>query len=214
MALTLATLRNRLQWAYDVAGSAVLSDDEWNQIANDAYRALWARVVGICKDWRVSSDGPFTLTTGQTRALPATYRETFAVLADPGQPQQRALPKLGYRLSMEGWQKSYRLQGSLLYIEPVGRASGTYTHLYIPDVVPLADDADLVDSELEKFEAWLVYYGADFALTREESERLYAGEFALADADVVRWASNQRSAEPDVVDDVRRRAWYGRSNAP
>ena len=47
MSTSLLQLRTKSQYLYDVSGSDVLSDDEWRELVNDGYRALWDAVVDI-----------------------------------------------------------------------------------------------------------------------------------------------------------------------
>ena len=209
MATSLSTLRTRVQVLYDVAGSGVLSDDEWNQLVMDSYRKLWRTVVRINKDFRISVD-TFTLTAGtQTRALPATYRETRLVRSDPGTENARILNRVTPRVGQSTWEKEYRLEGANLIIEPIGRCAGNYEHRYVPNVTALVDDADEVDAELDQFAEFIVYDAANMALAREESERLFEVDFQRAEKDVIAWASSQRSADPDTVEDVRRPNRWG-----
>lgn len=204
MATSLATLRTRSQVLYDVAGSTVLDSDEWDQLINDSYRKLWRTVTRINKNFRVSTD-TFTLTAGtQTRALPATYRETLLVRLNPGTDQQEILHRLTPRVAQSNWSRSYELRGSNLLIQPLQRCAGNYDHLYVPNVTALSADADELDAELDQFAEYLVYDTANVALAREESERVYEIDFQRAEKDVIAWASAQRSAEPDTVEDVRR----------
>ncbi len=287
MPTTSADLTTRAKTLYDVAGSNVLSNPEWIDIINDSYRKLWRTVVKINKSFRINVDS-FTLTTTQTRALPTDYRETLAVRVNPGTDQEEILERLTIRRSRYGFARSFRLQNTSVYIEPLSRCAGTYDHLYIPNVTPLAaarsitmdpgDDtsdgaghlhfdidvsftnADIgrvltisaaassiydgnytitavtgpgdvtvtpspgiglfaalttvtvgsvIDAELDQFAAYLVYDAANVALAREESDRLYEIDFQREEQAVIAWASSQRSAEPDVVDDVRGRSWRG-----
>jgi hypothetical protein len=286
---TSADLTTRAKVLYDVAGSAVLSNPEWVELLNDSYRKLWRTVTRINKTFRINVD-TFTLTTSQTRALPSDYRETFAVRLNPGTDQVVVLQRLTIRRASYAFDRSFRLQGANLYIEPIQRCAGTYDHLYIPNVTPLAAARDIdmdpgddtsdgagllhfdqdnsftvadigrtltlanttdpidsidytitsvvssqevivspappvnvfaptttatvcsvIDAELDQFAAFLVYDAANVALAREESDRLYEIDFQREEAAVIAWASSQRSAEPDVVEDVRGRAsWWAR----
>lgn len=292
MATSSSELVTRCQVLFDVAGSAVLDNDEWTELLNDSYRKLWRTVVRINKSFRVNTDGPFTLTTTQTRALPSDYRETLAVRLNPGTDQVVILDRMTIRRASYGFERTFRLQNVSLYIEPLARCAGTYDHLYIPNVTPLVtprsltmdfgDDtsdglgnlhfdsasslftvADIgktiaftntvnsinsidytitnvttannitvtpappadpnffgasttatllsnIDAELEQFAAFLVYDAANVALAREESDRLYELDFQREEQAVIAWASSQRSSEPDVVEDVRRRSYWGR----
>lgn len=290
MATSSSDLVTRCQVLYDVAGSAVLSNSEWIALINDSYRKLWRTVVRINKSFRVNTDGPFTLTTTQTRALPTDYRETFAVRLNPGQADMVVLDRMTLRRASYQFERTFRLQNASLYIEPLSRCAGTYDHLYIPNVTPLVEprsitmdpgddtsdgaghlhfDADtsftvadigsvlalantvdpidainytitdvtgvgditvtpappatvglfgasttatvtsVMDAELEQFAAFIPYDAANVALAREETDRLYEVDFQREEQAVKEWASSQRSSEPEVVEDVRRRTWWG-----
>jgi hypothetical protein len=295
MPTALSTIRTRAQVLYDVAGSQVLSADEWDVLANDAYRKLWRTVTRINKNFRVAveaftlvggtnyqrefavtsldtvgsgtlslQNGAFTtadigrlvsprydapntafnvdytitnvlsptfvqvtpdptglgsfisppsgtvvVSAGQIRKLPADYRETRLVRKDPGLETQTILNRYTERVATRSWEPSYRLQDDDLYIEPIGRCAGNYDHLYIPTCPVLASDADTLDAELDQFVEYLVYDMANVALAREETDRLYELDFQRAEKDVIAWASSQRSADPDRVEDVRRRSTWG-----
>lgn len=203
MATALSTLRTRGQVLYDVAGTLVLTPDEWTFLINDSYRKLWRTVVRINKFFRVNIDGPFTLTTTQTRALPADYRETVMVRENPGTDKQNILQRTTPRIASQSWEKSFRLQGTNIYIEPLQRCAGTYDHLYIPQLTELVDETDTLDPELDQFSAFITYDAANIALAREESQQVYTDEFIKEEQAVISWASSQRSSEPDLVEDVR-----------
>jgi hypothetical protein len=211
---SLAEIRDRAQLLYDISGSEVLSAPQWDVLCNSGYRALWAEVVSRHKNFRINVD-PFTLTTTQTRALPADYRETFLVRLNPGTENQVILSRFTPRIAASLYERSYRLQGTNLVIEPLQRCAGTFDHLYIPTCPVLTLDADELDAELDQFVDYVVYKTTILALTREESEIAQWGAL-LGDelARVIRWASNQRSAEPDVVDDVRRSNTWNRGSLP
>lgn len=215
MATTLATLRQRFQTLYDVSGSAVLTatdGGEVDQLINDGYRALWAEVTAVNKDFRVSVQN-FTIATGQTQALPADFREVRSVRRDPGTTQQVYLNKYGPRSAQQTDERTYRLSGSNLYIEPLLRAPGNYALDYIPALVVLATGASTLDAELEPFTDFIVYHAVIAALGREESDvsaflvlmnGTPDGKDPGARGRVQRWASDQRSADPATVEDVRR----------
>lgn len=293
MPTPLSELRTRVQVLYDVAGSGVLSSDEFDQLVNDAYRKLWRTVTRVNKDFRVSVDtfslvagtahqrsftideadnppgaswafanaaftsadvgriisprfgspntafnidytitgvlsptlvnvtptpaGGFTnpasgicfISAGQVRPLPTNYRETRLVRVDPGTENARILNRTTPRVGQSSWEREYRLEGSSLVIEPAGRCAGNYEHRYVPNVTPLVNDTDELDAELDQFAEFIVYDAADVALAREESERLYELDFQRAEKDVISWASSQRSADPDTVEDVRRPNRWG-----
>jgi hypothetical protein len=202
-------LRARCQVLYDVAGSLVLSDTEWAELINDSYRKLWRTVVRINKSFRTITD-PFTLTAGlNARPLPANYRETLMVRKDPGTENQVILPRLTPRVAASRFERSYRLQNTNLLIEPLARCEGTYDHIYIPNVTILSAGDTELDAELDQFAAFIVYDAVNVALAREETARLYEVDFQREERDVIAWASSQRSADPDTIEDVRGRQRWG-----
>jgi hypothetical protein len=208
MAITLAQLRARVQILYDITGSAILSDPEWNQLVNDGIRAMWADVTRINKDFRVTTVG-FVLTTVQFTALAADFREIRAVRLNPGTQSQIYLQKQSMRNGSQTFTRSYRLQGTSLYIEPLQNIAGTYDYVYIPQAPVLAADGDLFDAELEQFQDYVVYHAVIASLSREESDIGQSAQLmAAAQSALVGWASDQRSADPDTVEDVRRRPTF------
>lgn len=203
MSLTLAQMRARVQVIYDVAGSAVLTSPEWDQLLNDGIRALWSRVTRINKDFRLTTFA-FTLTTSQSVAFPADFREVRAVRLNPGTNSQVYLKKQSMRNGSIQYERSYRPNGVNLTIEPLQNCTGNYDLVYIPAAPVLAADGDLFDVELEQFQDYPIYHAVVAALQREESDASQAAQLlSLADEFVTGWASDQRSADPDTIDDVR-----------
>lgn len=212
MASTLAQLRTRLDVLWDVSGSGVLTSPEKNQLINDGYRALWAEVTAVNKTFRVSVLS-FTLAAGtQTRALPSTFREVLTVRRDPGLDTQRFLNRYGKRQAAAMYEHSYRIEGTNLVIEPLSRCEGNYALDYVPNVTALAADLDEIDAELDQFQDFIVWFAVVEALAREESDisaflillnGTPDGREPGARGRVRRWASDQRSADPDVVEDVK-----------
>lgn len=209
MAITLAQLRDRAQTLYDISGSAVLSVAQWNTLINDGIRAMWAIVTRINKDFRVNSVAPFALTSVPNVTLAVDFREMRAVRVDPGTINQVYLQKLSMRNGSQQFARSYRLQGNQLYIEPLQNCAGTYDYVYIPQAPVLVNDTDLLDTELEQFQDYPVYHAVVQALAREESDITQSAQIlGAAEAALTGWASDQRAADPDQIEDVRRRtAW-------
>lgn len=214
MAVTLAQLVDRAQVLFDVSGSSAFTQAQWESMVNDGYRALWADVTAANKYFRVTRDS-FTITTGQTRALPAAYQETVNVIRDPGTQSEVYLDRLGPRNGSVQFSRSYRLQDALLYIEPVLNAAGTYAHDYIPAPAALTAIVNM-DVELEQWQLYPVYYTVLEAIGHDNTDgnaffRLLYGapptEPGLR-GQVMKWAAGKRSADPDGIEDVRaRRRW-------
>lgn len=218
MATQLSTLEQRVQTLYDVSGSTVLSGSELDQFINDAYRKLWAMVVAVNKDFRITTL-PFTLANGQqSQAFPADFMEIRFVRLNPGTDNQIYLTKFGAKSGSQQWDRSYRPAGAALFIEPIQRAAGAYALDYIPQPPVLAAPTDALDAELDQFSDFLVYDAAITALAREETDagQLVAICYGVPGdphntgiaGRVRRWASDQRTADPDRIEDVRRRSTW------
>lgn len=209
MATQLSTLEQRVQTLYDVSGSTVLSTAELDQFINDAYRVLWAMVIAVNKDFRVNTLS-FTLASGQqSQAFPGDFMEIRFVRLNPGTDNQIYLTKFGAKSGSQQWDRSYRPAGTALFIEPIQRAAGAYALDYIPQPPALVAPTDALDVELDQFSDFIVYHAATIALAREETDatQLQALLGAIAQR-VSRWASDQRTADPDRIEDVRRRSTW------
>ena len=166
-------------------------------------------VVAINKDFRITPM-PFTLVAGvQAVGFPGDFMEIRFVRVDPGTDNQVYLTKFGAKSGSQQWDRTYRPAGSNLVIEPIQRAAGNYSLDYIPQPPALTSGASTLDAELDQFADFLVYHAVMAALAREETpidqiESILGG---IAQR-VTRWASDQRSADPDHVEDVRRRSTW------
>lgn len=156
----------------------------------------------------------YAVLEGSCVALPVDFRDVYLVKADPGTESEVILNRYPPRIAQTNWERSYDVRDKKLYIEPFRRSAGNFEVLYTPNPMELSDDDDEIDFELDRFKAYLVYHMANVALTREEGARLYDAEFVLERERVIRWAKNQRSAEPDTVEDVRRQTVWRRGWAP
>lgn len=209
MAVSLGDLKTNAQVLYDIAGSTVLSGTEWQTIIQRAYKALWADVVSVCPTFRVGTTD-FTLTTSQTQAVAADFRQVLKVLRDPGLATEVILPNFATRIAHSSWEQSYRMEGVNLVIEPLARCAGNYRLVYTKTCPAFVNDASTVDAELDQFEDVITYHAVVQAQTREETE---SGQFAALLEDgrkrVHRWAADQRKADPSQVEDVRGSSAYG-----
>lgn len=217
MAITLAQLRARSEAISDQPASSTttfVTTAQFNEFVNDGIRGLYDEIVKVHPDFRVTAETPFTITsvTANSHALPSDFRAVRAVISDPGTSLRDPLPRYALRAGMIDLQRrSYRLQGSLLYIEPADNSPGTYQLLYTPTPPILAADGSTLDVELEQFQDIIVLHAAIMALTKNEWDiSAVAAQLGVAMQRAKDWAGNQRSADPDGVEDVRTysRRWY------
>ena len=203
---------------FDVNGSTVLTSAEWNKLINDGYRALWAEVTEVHKYFRVNTD-TFTITTGQTRALPADYQETVNVRRDPNTDFMTYLSAFGPRSGSQMYTRTFRVSNTNLYIEPINRASGNYDHTYVIQPPVLAVDGDTLDAELDQFRSYIEYHATIAAMAREEGDpssfmtMLYGSPDANIPGmrkQVKQWASTKRiGTDPDQIENVRKYTSWG-----
>jgi len=218
VATSLSTLEQRVQTLFDVSGSTVLSAAELDQFINDAYRKLWAMVVAVNKDFRLTPM-PFTFVAGvQAVAFPADFMEIRFVRLNPGTDNQIYLTKFGAKSGSQQFNRTYRPSGANLIIEPLQNCAGSYSLDYIPQPPKLVAGTDTLDAELDQFADFIVYDAAIAALSREETDagQLVALCYGIPGdpknpgiaGRVTRWASDQRAADPDHIEDVRNRSTW------
>jgi len=179
------------------------------EFINDGIRTLYNDVVDIHPDFRVSFQPQFTLSspTANTNALPADFRNVRAVKSDPGTTYEDFLPMYALRQGRIAGRRSYRVAGSLLYIEPANWCQGTYQLLYVPQAPVLALPASTLDVELEQFQDVIALHAAVMMLTKNEWDiSAVAAQLGAAKARAMKWAASQRSADPPGIEDVRTRS--------
>lgn len=211
MATSLATLRGRVQVKADIASSLTLTNANVNDMINEGYRAMWSDVVDKNPAFRVTQL-PFTLTSTQWTSLPSDFREVFTVQLNPGSSTaMRYLMTEGPKTGSSLYERTYRLEGQRLYIEPLQNCAGSYQLNYVPTCPVLTADGDTLDAELDAFADYVVLYATIAACAFEANDigPGYVPTFAEWQKRVQRWAANSRMAEPDKVEDVRRRSGWG-----
>jgi hypothetical protein len=206
MAITLAQLRARSQVISDCYR---FTDAEWNEMVNDGIRALYADVIAVNPDFRVST-ADFSITSTATpqvalsTATSNSFRAERAVQRDPGLSTMTYLPRFSMRDGQVEFERSYRLQGDLLIIEPRERSIGSYRLFYNPAPPVLASDGATLDAELEQFQDCVIQHAAMLAMISEETDiAQIAVALGTARARVKPWAAGQRSSNPTTIEDRR-----------
>ena len=116
MAITRDQLVTRAQVLADMKSSDFLESSEWYDLVNDAVRDLYATVIAVNRDFRVTPDN-FSLTTSNTHALPSDFRDVRAVIYSPDQECELYLRRFSPQTARARMERSYRLQGSNLVID-------------------------------------------------------------------------------------------------
>lgn len=207
MAITLAQLRARAQVISDCYR---FTTAEWNDLINDGIRALYSDVVAANPDFRVSgSNFSITSTATPSASLPADFRQERAVVLDFGLTTQVYLPRFTMRDGQVSFDRSYRLEGTTIVVEPRERSIGSYRLLYVPTPPTIASDGTNLDSELEQFQDVIILHAAMLAMTSEETDiSQVAVQLGKAMERVRPWASSLRSVDRATVEDKRA---YGRT---
>jgi len=182
---------------------------EWDAAVNNAVRAFWVDVTAINNTLAVTI-ATITITNTATPyvALPADFMNVLSVWERPGTASRRELRKSGDR-SAYG-QRTYRISGKLLYIDPLEASVDSYELDYNPLPTLLTASVDL-DGELVQHREYFELHTAIAALTSEQSPTAdIAPRFAVCQQRALAWAARQRSSEPSRPRDVRPRGGRGR----
>jgi len=205
MSTTRVQIRKRAKIA---ASSVQLEEDEWDDLCDDAISELWQVIVTKNPDFRVKTATDFTITLTAINyydlAVNAVdFNAVRYLCRNPGLPSEEPLNKVGPRSVDRG----YRLEGSALYIEPRDQSLGTYRLKYTPQPPLLTADtgaAGTLDVELAQHLKFIVAHMAVAAISSEEGDtRSQQTKLDAATLAAIAWASNQRSADADTVEDVR-----------
>lgn len=213
MAVTLLELRNAAKDLSDMQNSPEVGDTTWNRWINDGIEKLW-RIVTKTDVGGYQTFQNFTISTGNTVALPAGFRRLLGVTRDPGAPgMRRSLPK--YNMGERDFvgplgPLSYRLIGQTIAIEPSTNAAGNYAMYYIAGPTVLANDSDAIDTVLEQYDDYVTTWAAIKALGKEESDTrdLYQ-DFYKLEADIAETLAMRDGDDASTIvdDDARGPAW-------
>jgi len=183
--------------------------DEWDAAINDAVTAFYVDCAAVNNAWRVTRL-PFSITTQATpyTALPSDFANVFKVTKDPGQSNRCEVYRSGDERAGE---RTYRVEGVNLWIDPLEQSVGSYELRYNPLPAVLTPAVNL-DQELAPHREYFELHAAIKCLVSEESSP--AALMALFKACQERaqtWAKGQRSSDPVRPRDVRPRGyWPGR----
>lgn len=184
---------------------------EWNDAVDRAMEALWHCIVTKQPTFRVTVATLTIAAIGTPSvALPADFLSMLRVVKDAGTPMRRQIHRYADEFAGGPFERTFRIEGSTFYIDPMEQSVGSYQIRYTPKItVPTVN----MDAELEQFREFVELHTAINALDAEESPsdvlqvRLYGPNGVKAD--VVSWAAKQRSAEPSRIRDVRPRRGFG-----
>lgn len=181
--------------------SLVVTDAEVNQRIEEATCALYDEVIGIYEHYFVTAF-PFTISTGNTAALPADFYKDNGVDFSPG-TNALTVHRLGAFLDRNRRDvRGYGITGQTLAIYPAQSAAGSYQLYYTPLCTAFAPgfvDATPIPTALAP---WYEYVQLRAALAVFAKRQMPSGEFAGAYANEqarVRKMVANRTEEPGQV---------------
>lgn len=206
-ATTLANLVTAAKTAANAQVGGAWSATEWNDACNRSYEAMWVDILSINSAFRVTTTS-FTLTTAvQSSALPADFNSVYKVVKDAGTTNRITIERHADEV-LDGVQRTYRLEGNNIFIDPLEQCAGVYQLRYNPTLIQMTAGIDM-DIELGQFREYVELGAAIAYLDSEEaSSAIQTAKFKLIVARVAQWAEGSRSSGPAVPRDVRSR-WRG-----
>ncbi|HET7036586.1 MAG TPA: hypothetical protein VFI42_12960 [Thermomicrobiaceae bacterium] len=209
MATTLAALVVGGRTAANAQVDGAWSQTEWESAINRALEAFWVDCLAINQTLRVSSTTLTITSTGTPYAsLPADFMSALRLFVYAGTSQQREVFRSGAEDADA--ERTFRIEGSNLYIDPFERSVGSYLLRYNPLPTALSsaappDQVDL-DAELSQHREYFELHAAIAYLSSEqESISDLAPRFAICQQRALDWAARQRSSQPSKIRDVRPR---------
>lgn len=205
-ATTLAQIVTAAKTAANAQVGGAWSTTEWNDAVNRAYEGLWVDILGVNSAFRVTTT-TFTLTTVQSSALPADFMAVYKIVKDAGTANRVTIERAPDE-RLDGVQRTYRLEGNSVFIDPLELCAGTYQLRYNPTLTLMTAGVDM-DTELGQFREYVELAAAIAYLDAEEApSQVQAARFKVVAARVAQWAEGSRSSGPSVPRDVRSR-WRG-----
>lgn len=206
MPVTLAQLVLGAQRNANAQVGGIWSPTEWDRGVNDQYEGVWLDVIGLQPTFRVTV-ATLTIAAAATpsQALPAGFSSMLEVWKDASMPSRQRIYRYGDKQASGFLDRTFRIEGQRLYIDPAEQSVGSYEIRYNPLVTPLSAIVDM-DVELAQHREYIEILTAIAYLNAEESPIAEQMARLKAPRDrFIAWASRQRSAEPNQVRDVRRR---------
>ena len=216
--MTLGQVRLLAQQKADRVGSQFVTTTEWNTYINQSYFELYDLLITTYEDYYVKA--PYTLTTDGVNsqfALPTDFYKLYGVdIGVAGNSNAFVTLKKFDFISRNRFvypqlsstylglfNLRYRLVGNTLMFIPTPTAGQTLRIWYVPRMVTLLKDSDLMDG----VSGWAEYVAVDAAikaLQKEESDvTVLAEQKMMLIKRIEESAMNRDQGQPDSVSDVR-----------
>lgn len=216
---TLLQIKTRARERSDMVNSQFISDSELTSMINASYAELYDLLVQTYEDYFITGPTAFTLVSGDegVYSLPSDFYKLKGVDAggsgnwfelypfnwNTRNARNRNLSRV-YTGDID---KTYRLIGSNLRIEPDDNATGSYQLWYIPSYTALVSDSDSIDSNITRnnWEEYIVIDVAMKMLVKEESDiRPLTVEKQAMKRRIESAAGERDIDQPERVSDVNR----------
>lgn len=174
---TLAELRTRVRQRADMVDSDFVTDAELNTYIQQSYRKLYNLVVTTFSDWYVDDPVEFSITSGNTFTLPATFYKLIAVdfklngkwIEVPRFNINERNRQTAGRFRIFHPTIKYRLMNNKLRFIPTDDATGDYRYWAVSKPSVPTDDADTIEGE-NGWDEFVVLDSAIKCLNKEETD--------------------------------------------
>ncbi len=214
--VSLGQLRLMAQQRADRVNSNFVTLPEWNSYINQSAFELYDLLIDVYEDYYVT--GPTDLTTDGTNMvpLPSDFYKLMGVDGSPGSSNcfvtlkkfnfiarnRYIYPQLPNTL-LGIFNPQYRLVGSNLMLIPTPQAGQTVRIWYIPKMVQLLQDTDILQG-VSGWSEYIICDAAIKALQKEESDVSILGMQKMALIKRIEdSAMNRDAGQPDTISDTR-----------
>jgi hypothetical protein len=201
-----------------MVNSQFISDSELLDYINASYAELYDLLIQTYEDYYITGPTQFTLTSGdegvyalpsdfyKLRGLDYQYGGDWVELYPYDWNRRNAWNRTLNRVYTGETERSYRMVGTNLRIEPDDDADGTYRIWYAPAYTALSSDTDNIDSMISRnnWEEYLIIDAAIKMLAKEESDtRALERQKADIKRRIESAAGDRDMDQPERISDIR-----------
>lgn len=207
---TLSELRSRVRQRADMVDNDFVEDAELTTYIQQSYRKLYNLIITTFSDWYVDDPVEFTISSGNTFTLPATFYKLVAVdysLSGKWIEVSRFTMNERNRSTAGRFRVfhpsiKYRLMNNKLRFIPTDNASGTYRYWAVSKPSVPVDDVDTVEGE-NGWDEFIVLDAAIKCLNKEESDvSLLLAEQMQLKEDILINANSYDEGGSERVEDI------------
>jgi hypothetical protein len=212
---TLAEMRDGAKELADLTDTDFVTDARWNVWVNQGVKRLFGLVATAFAE-HFFEEHDFTLTSTEDGArfdlgdLDSPFMFARGVDKDPGTANACPVRRFNFsernsstsKTRLLRWvpDRTYRVMGSVLMVQPWQQAAGNYRLYYVGRPALLVDDDDTIPDVLELWSEFVEIFAALKALGKEETDTGDLGaQLGLIRADIELQASTRDEGEPDTI---------------